>query len=200
MNEIQHNIAIVILAAGSSSRMGSPKQLLSWGNSNLLNVAIEKAIKTVASKVVVVLGANYKLIEKEIKHQPITVLNNKNWNLGLGKSISCAAEYILKSDKKKDGVLIVLADQPKITTSFLNEIIDDYQLNQNQIIATSYDDDKFGVPALFDSFYFKELSKLTDDNGAKNILKKYKSSVKILNPPSKNIDIDSKEDYKKFHK
>ena len=189
------NIAIVILAAGASSRMGRPKQLLKWGNDNLLNHTINTALKTNASEVIVVLGANHDLIKNQIVHQSITILNNKDWKLGLGKSIACATEYVLKVKPETQGILIVLADQPLINSDFLNEIIEGFSTGQNQIIATAYNHDRKGVPALFDKFYFYELTTLSDDFGAKQLLKLHESSTIILNPPVENQDIDTLDDY-----
>jgi len=93
------NIAVVILAAGASKRMHSPKQLLSWDKNTLIAHAIETALKLEVKEVIVVLGANYQFIEQEIKHYPITILNNKDWALGLGKSLACATIYLLKQTK-----------------------------------------------------------------------------------------------------
>ena len=200
MKNTTPNIAIVILAAGASSRMGNPKQLLKWGDDSLLNHAINTALSTSACEVIVVLGANHELIEKEIEHSSITVLENENWNLGLGKSIGCAANYVLKSKTKMHGLLITLADQPLMDSSFLNTIIQDFSPKEHQIIATAYGDDKNGVPVLFDKIYFEVLSKLSDDFGAKHLIKLHESFVKTLKPPVKNVDLDSKEDYKKLHK
>lgn len=194
------NIAIVILAAGASSRMGSPKQLLNWGDDSLIRHAIHTALELQYTEVIVVLGANYDLIETKIKDLPITILKNEYWNLGLGKSIACAADYVLKSKPKTQGLLITLADQPLIDSSFLNTIIQGFLPRENQIIATSYNDDKKGVPVLFDAIYFKKLSELSHDNGAKELLKAHESLVKTLKPPVKNVDLDSKEDYENLLK
>ena len=200
MKKTTANIAIVILAAGASSRMGSPKQLLKWGEDSLLNHAINTALNTSACEVIVVLGANHELIEKEIEYTSITILENENWNLGLGKSIGCAVNYVLKSKTKTQGVLITLADQPLIDSSFLNTIIQDFSPKEYQIIATAYDDNKNGVPVLFDKIYFEALSILSDDFGAKHLIKLHETFVKTLKAPVKNVDLDSKEDYENLLK
>ncbi|GAA4970707.1 nucleotidyltransferase family protein [Algibacter aquimarinus] len=194
------DISIVILAAGASSRMGSPKQLLNWGEDILLNHAINTALEVGNSEVIVVLGANQEIIKKAIQSNSIVILQNDEWKKGLGKSIACAVNYILKLKPQTQGVLITLADQPLINTDYLNKIISRFSSNENQIIATLYDNNIKGVPVLFDKIYFQELSNLIGDDGAKKLLKAHEYSVKTLKPPLKNVDLDSKEDYEKLHK
>lgn len=194
------NIPIVILAAGASKRMGTIKQLLPWGGKTLLEHSIEMALKTNTNGVFVVLGANYATIKSKIDKLPVTIIKNKDWELGLGKSIACAAEHILNLKPEVDGVLICLADQPFIDAEFLNTLIQNMTLDTGQIIATSYKNDISGVPVLFDKVYFSELSKLKKDNGAKILLKKYEPLVKTFKPKSENIDLDYKEDYENLYK
>ncbi|MDO5968671.1 nucleotidyltransferase family protein [Flavivirga aquimarina] len=193
------NIPIVILAAGASKRMGTVKQLMPWGDTTLLGHAIQMALKTNTNNVFVVLGANYQVIKKEISEFPVTIIQNKDWELGLGKSIACAIRHILNL-READAVLICLADQPFIDTTFLNTLIENFTPNSNQIIATSYKNDVSGVPVIFDKVYLSELSKLDDDKGAKIILKKYAALVKTFKPKLENIDLDYMEDYEKFFK
>ncbi|WP_100612700.1 nucleotidyltransferase family protein [Confluentibacter lentus] len=195
MLESQSNIVIVILAAGASKRMGEPKQLLKWGDTTLINHTINTAVEVNSKEIILVLGAHFELIEKNIENSEIPILNNTYWENGLGKSIACAVEYLQKSRSSVDGVLVILADQPFITSDFLKLMISKFQINRNQIIATSYGDDKLGVPALFDASYFEELSQLNDDFGAKLVLKKYHSAVIPMSPPTENIDLDTKLDY-----
>ncbi len=194
------NITVVILAAGASNRMNEPKQLLKWGDSTLLGSTIKKAKQLDAKEVVVVLGANFQLISKAIEQSKTTILNNKNWKDGLGSSIAFAVRCIFKSTTKTDAILFMLADQPLIEVDFLNTMINQFQEEKHAVFATLYDDDKYGVPAIFDKAYFKELMLLNDDYGAKELLKKYKYRVKVLLPPAKNVDLDFKKDYLKLYK
>jgi len=194
------NISIIILAAGASKRMETPKQLLKWGNSTLLGNTIETALKLPVNEVIVVLGAHYNLIKKEISNYPVTILNNEEWEKGLGKSLAFGVEYITASKQNIDGILVTLADQPLIDTVFLNKLIDTFNKKKHPIIATSYKNKKYGVPVIFDQIYFEELQTLNDDFGAKHLLKKHKSSVKILIPELENLDLDLKADYKSLCK
>ena len=180
--------------------MGTPKQLLKWGNSTLLANAIQTVLKLSVKEVIVVLGANYDAIKKEIDHFPITILNNKNWQKGLGKSLAFGIEYIESSNQNIDSCLLALADQPLIDAEFLNNLIVAYYENNNSIIATAYKEGKYGVPVIFDKQHFKELLTLNDDKGAKHILDKHKLSVKTLIPKQDNVDLDLKAEYDALHK
>lgn len=192
--ETPPHIAIVVLAAGASKRMGSPKQLLKWGDGTLIGNAIETASKVTSNEPIVVLGAHYELIKNVIQTSPVTILNNEKWEKGLGSSIAFAVEY-LQNSSNIDGVLITLCDQPLITVDFLNLFISKFQSGKNQILATSYGDGKLGVPVLFDKVYFNDLKKLNGDDGAKEILKGYSSHVEVLTPPMDNMDLDTNEEY-----
>ena len=195
MMESPSHIAIVVLAAGASKRMGSPKQLLKWGDGTLIGNAIETVSKLASNELIVVLGAHYELIKNVIQTSPVTILNNENWEKGLGSTIAFAVEYLQNSKSNVDGVLITLCDQPLITADFLNLFISKFQSGKNQILATSYGNGKQGVPVLFDKVYFNDLEKLNSDEGAKEILKKYSSHMEALTPPMDNKDLDTSEEY-----
>ena len=190
--------AIVILAAGASKRMGEPKQLLSWGNSTLIEHIIKKALKVKVKEVSVILGANYDLINNQIKKYPVNIINNIDWKEGLGNSISKAiTHYIFETNI--DALIFILADQPFVTDDYLNRMLSNFTPNKNQIIATQYQDRKLGIPVLFDKFYFDQLISLNGDIGANHILQNNKSSVNVLEASFNNIDIDSKVEYKKAY-
>ena len=192
------NTAIVILAAGASKRMGEPKQLLPWGHSTLIEHVIQKAIKVEVKEVSVVLGANYDIINNKIKNYPINIINNIDWKVGLSSSISKAVTHYIR-DPKIDTLIFILADQPFIPDDYLNKMLTDFTPNQNQIIASQYEDGKLGIPVLFDRYYFDELLSLNGDFGANHILQNNKSYVNILEASFNCLDIDTKDDYKKAY-
>jgi len=193
------NIAILILAAGASQRMGKPKQLLKWKNTTLLGHAIETAQGT-QSDVFVVLGAHFEEVNALINQYSIHILKNENWQSGLGSSIAFGVSHILKSKLNIDGILIMLADQPMISIQYLNSLINAYKVGESQIVASSYRNGNHGVPALFDKVYFHKLSKLNDDKGAKVILDKYAENVFVIDAKHLLSDIDSLQDYENLYR
>ena len=196
---VQPNIATLILAAGNSSRMGVPKQLLPWKNSFLLNHSIDTATQVPNSKTYVVLGANHDLIASKINRIDTEILYKANWKLGLGSSISFGVKSIMKSEQKFDAVLIMLSDQPLIDSNYLNGLINLFKTGSNQIIASVYEPEKLGVPALFDACYFEELSKLDDDKGAKKVIENHIDNVISLRANDLISDIDTMEEYERLY-
>ncbi|NER11859.1 NTP transferase domain-containing protein [Leptobacterium flavescens] len=192
-------IAITILAAGASSRMGTPKQLLAWGKTTLLGHSIETALNSQALEVLVVLGANADLIEAGIRADSVRILKNEQWETGLGSSIACCVDYLKQSSSDTDGLLIMLADQPLINPGHLNTLIGKFNKGKRQIIATSYRE-KAGVPALFDREYFEELSALGNDYGARDIIRKHSKDLLTVRADSLITDIDTKENYDELYK
>lgn len=188
-------IALVILAAGASKRMGEPKQLLPWAGSTLLKQTIKTALNVKGSPVFVVLGANFEVLSSHIENYPVEIIYNSDWEKGLGKSISQSISFFKDSELKFEGILFLLADQPFITAEYLKEMIHAYKPNTGQIIATAYVHGERGVPVLFDAEYFSELESLTQDIGAKQVLKAHETKVEILFSGTKNIDLDTQIEY-----
>jgi len=189
----------LIPAAGASQRMGSVKQLLKWGASTLLGHSIETVRSLKCSEICVVLGANYDIIKSEIDSYPVKIVNNEEWESGLGRSIALGVQHLIETHPIIEGILIMLPDQPLIDVHYLSSMIESFKPEEHQIIATYYDNHKQGVPALFDKTYFEELTKLSDDNGAKGIIKKYSNRVLTLFANRKISDIDTQQDYEELY-
>lgn len=188
-------IAMLILAAGEAKRMQAIKQLLPWKNTTLLGNTIEQGLNTKANDVFVVLGANSEKIKESISNYDIQIIENKNWKLGLGSSISCAINCFKDKQLNYDALLISLADQPLIPSEYYNLLIDQFSTNKEKII-TSNIKNKPSVPAIFDASYFEALSKLNEDKGAKKLLQSVPNDVLIINTDIKLIDVDTDESYK----
>lgn len=188
------NIAILILAAGSSSRMKIPKQLLPVGNKTLLGLTLENAMNSKANNVHLVLGANSEEIKNSIKDISVNIILNPNHTKGLSTSIVEGVKHI--QSKPYDAVVIMLADQPQVDTSYINKLMDTFDENPEHIIASKYSN-VFGVPAIFPKSAFEQLLKLKGDKGAKTFLNSEKAKVIAINT-TQFIDIDTPKDYKDF--
>ena len=186
------NLAIVILAAGKSSRMGDEtKQLLKYKEETLLKIASKKALK-ISNAVYVVLGHDFELCQDEIKDLDVNIIYNKDFEKGIGSSISCAVSKL----NDYENIMITLCDQPFISTEHLNSL--KKHIDNKTIISTIYEDSKNAtVPAVFPKKYFNELMKLNEDIGARNLLNK-EVSIKTKLEKNQSVDIDTPKDVSIF--
>ncbi|WP_298900481.1 nucleotidyltransferase family protein [uncultured Psychroserpens sp.] len=189
-------IAILLLAAGNSRRMGTAKQLLPVGSTTLLGHSIDCAIQSNANKIYCILGAHANDIKASIPMQQIEVIINDNFMDGLSSSIRAGIHHI--NHLNFDAVLIILADQPLIDSKYLNILIQGYIKNPTKILASDYGN-AIGVPAIFPKKFFKQLIELKGDNGAKKVLN-HNSNEIIKVKCNALLDIDTKEDYLNFLK
>ena len=188
--------AILILAAGSSKRMGTAKQLLPYKKTTLLGWAISQAKQTKTSSIFCVLGANAANIKEKIKQHKIDIIFNTNFKNGLSSSIVAGINHLIAENF--DAVLIMLADQPNVNSRYLNKLIITSEENPKKIIVSNYTD-KIGVPAIFPKHYFNQLVNLKGDKGASLFLNNHVSET-IKMPLFNLIDIDTKEDYQNLIK
>lgn len=189
---ITKEVGIVILAAGQSSRMGTPKQNLVYNNETFLNRNIQTALETSASSLLVVLGAFAEKIEKK---DAVNYVINPNWVRGMGSSVALGSKEILQSNSQLSGILLMLCDQPFVTKNLLNRLIESFQKqNEKSIIVCEYDN-TVGVPVLFGKKYFEKLQQLNEKTGAQKIIHSHlEDALKIFFPQGK-WDIDTPERY-----
>jgi len=191
----QKELAVLILAAGASKRMGATiKQLLPWKNTTLLGHTIQQA-RAVSANIVVVLGANKAPIKATLG-KDLTVIENPDWKKGMGTSIAIGVNEIAKNSTIK-AVLIVLADQPLLEAGYYLELKENFSKCACSIVATLYDT-KNGVPAIFAASLFSELSTLDKDYGARKLMLDYKTNTKAIDPKGNAVDIDTPENYERL--
>ena len=188
-------LAVLILAAGGSSRMGQPKQLLPWKGKTLLEYAIDEALE-VTDHVFVVLGAHFSEIRHTIHEKNVEIVKNDDWQNGMGKSISKGIEHLMKKNSFR-AALVMLVDQPLLDRNHLLALAQLFQSSQNAMVCTDYNE-KLGVPAIFDQTLFAELEKLENDFGARHIIRSYGNSVPSIPSKGKFVDMDTWEAYKKL--
>ena len=191
------NIPFLLIAAGPSSRLGQPKQLLPWGNKTLIEHQVQTMLET-QQDVTVVLGASSGLISPVLDSYPITQFAFEDWKLGMGNTISFGVRSLIKKFPKTKGILIALVDQPLITKEHYESMIEKFQSGKNQIIVSKSENGWIGPPVLFDSCYFKELEQLQGDNGAKAIINTHKNALISIDAGAKLNDIDTQETYEKL--
>jgi molybdenum cofactor cytidylyltransferase len=188
---------IIILAAGNSSRLGEPKQLLSWQNNSLIRNVVEQSQKIPQAITMVVTGASADLIENELAGQHVFTRHNAAWSTGMASSIKTGVSELLLLYPSLDAVLIMVCDQPFLKSSIIHSLIEEYIRTGKNIIASAYNN-TLGTPVLFSRKYFTDLLQLQGQEGAKKIIITHPEDVSSIYFPSGEIDIDTKEDYNKL--
>jgi molybdenum cofactor cytidylyltransferase len=192
-------IGIIILAAGSSSRMGQSKQLMKIGQQPLLAKAVETALDTGLKKIAVVLGANAEAHKKIIEQYPVDIVKNSGWSAGIGSSLKAGVDHLINAMSSIDRVIIMVCDQPLLTSKHLKALIEEQAKSEKHIVASAYGD-TLGTPALFDKKYFGQLLSLNDEDGAKKIIQTNNDDVSSIPFSQGQIDLDTPEDFRSFTK
>jgi len=204
-------VAIVVLAAGGSSRLGMPKQLVRWRGRTLLRRAVETALAGVRQgragtgrtaraatvplgPVVVVLGADARTMRAELRGLPVVVAVNRRWREGLASSLRSGLRAAIAACGREGpaAVLFVTCDQPCVTPSLLRSLVQRFRAGA-PIVACTYAD-TLGVPALFDRAYFGELAGLEGDAGAKRIIERHRDVVRVVGFERGATDVDTRDD------
>jgi molybdenum cofactor cytidylyltransferase len=186
--------AIIILAAGNSSRLGEPKQLLKYQDKTLIRHVTEAAIAANSSAVIVVTGSNASLIEKELDPLPYRAVYNSNWESGMASSVVAGVNELLTMQTEIAGAVFAVSDQPFVTSELFEALIEKASEGNSGIVASSYDG-TLGTPVLFSSKYFSSLLTLSGAEGAKKLLKRFADDISLIPFPKGSIDIDTQQDY-----
>ena len=186
---------IIILAAGNSSRLGKPKQLLHYGNTTLLKNAVDESLKVPDAVVAVVTGAFNDLVEKELADRPVCIYHNSDWFSGMASSIRTGIRELTGYYPALEAIIIAVCDQPFFNAVVLNGLVKEFEISYKGIVASSYGETT-GTPALFSKNYFGELMQLEDHQGAKKLIIAYPEDTASVSFPGGETDIDTEADYR----
>lgn len=187
---------LLILAAGNSSRLGEPKQLLKFNGKTLLRNVVEEA-KKVSESIIVVTGSGHTDIVAEITDLEVKIVENTKWNQGMGSSIKIGMIQLLNEFPEVQNVIVSVCDQPFIIASVFSDLIQIQKNSLKGIVASKYSD-TLGTPVLFTEKYFQELSSLSGKEGAKKMILKFKDDIAGIKFEKGAIDIDTQSDYQKL--
>jgi molybdenum cofactor cytidylyltransferase len=190
--------AIVILAAGNSSRLGRPKQLLPYQGKTLLTHIVMEALAALLQPVVVVTGAHEADIRDSLAGQSADIVYNPEWETGMASGIVAGLGKALSIEPHLQSVIVAVCDQPYISAELFRALMEKRAASGKGLIACSYSE-TLGTPVLFDVRYFKELTALSGDEGAKRLLRRYPDDVAAVPFPGGSIDIDTAEDFKRLN-
>jgi molybdenum cofactor cytidylyltransferase len=190
-------IGALILAAGESSRLGHPKQLIQFRGKSLLHRIADAAKKARCSPTVIVIGSDREEVERELKAGDAIIVENQNWRLGIGTSIRVGVRRLIDKAPTLEAVVLLICDQPFVEARTIARLITLREKTKRAIVASRYAN-TLGVPALFDRSCFPELLALDNATGAKTVILSNRERVAEFPFPKGRIDIDTLEDYEKL--
>ncbi|MCX2575298.1 nucleotidyltransferase family protein [Pedobacter sandarakinus] len=185
--------AIIILAAGSSSRLGRPKQLLKVGGKSLLQHVIDEAQSAQLSPILVVVGASAEETVSCLNPGKAQIVVNSNWQKGMSTSIISGLAQLDDGNLPKQ-VIFAVCDQPYISAKVFEQLVAKAAESKAGIVSAAYGK-TLGTPVLFSSKYYDELLKLAGDEGARKLIKKHRSDLATINFEGGAFDIDTEADY-----
>jgi len=176
---------ILVLAAGASTRFGSPKQLVLWQGRPLIGFVVEEAL-AVRGEVIVVAGAHAEEVRRALDGRACRVVEATNWSAGPGASLKAGLDAIAPD---ASGVLVTLADLPRVTRATFARLLE----ARGSLVAASFND-TIGAPAVFRPPFVTQLRELDDALGAKALLQRHRALVTEVPCPEAALDVDTRED------
>jgi len=189
------SVALILLAAGGSTRMGRAKQLLPYRGTTLLRHAATTALASRCRPVVVVVGSQADAMRSALADLPLEIVENANWARGMGTSIREGLNTV-SLNPVVAAVVVMLCDQPAVTAELIDTMIDRHESTRSPIVASFYLEIA-GVPALFDRSMFDELLRLEDAAGARQVIHRHSAVVASIPFVEGAADLDTPEDYQR---
>lgn len=189
----RHKAAIILLAAGASTRLGRPKQLLPYQGTTLLAHAAGVALAARVGPVLVVLGSEAATMREALAGLDVATVLNHDWAKGMGASIGAG---VAGTERKWPGLralVLMTCDQPLVPPKALRDLAEAVITSSKRIAACGYGGSA-GVPAAFARRYFPELLKLEGDRGARALILRNMDDAQVLPCPEAATDVDSEAD------
>ena len=187
-------VGAVILAAGASTRMSIPKQLLQFRGQAFLRRAASVALEARCRPVVVVTGANAAACRESLRGLAVLEAENQQWESGMSSSVRVGVEALVTPNPRIAAVVLMLCDQPFVTRDVIVGLVKAHYETGCSIVASRFGG-SYGVPALFGKAHFSELTTLKGAAGAKQVIQKHLQKVQLLPFPEGEIDVDTPGDF-----
>lgn len=187
----------IVLAAGASSRMGRPKQLLDWGGRPLVRAVAEAALAAELDRLIVVTGAAGAAVAAALADLPVQIVANPEYAAGQSFSLR-AGIAALPLDTA--AAVVLLGDQPFVTAPIIMALVNIWRRERAPIVAPLFGGVR-GNPVLFDRVLFAELLDVTGDQGARGIIARDPARVYLapFDDQRPLLDIDTPEAYARAH-
>ena len=196
MHNDNSRIGVIILAAGASTRLGHPKQLLNLGGESLLRRSARVAVAFGRGHVFVVLGSEAVQCAEELHGLPVIIVNNPQWEEGMASSLRIGIGALIAVSDPVQAVIMMLCDQPLVVPETLQTLANAYADQERPAIASVHANGATGPPCLFDHSLFPDLSTLEGQYGAKQLLARLpEQSIAYIRFPEGAYDIDTPQDW-----
>lgn len=192
--EPQARIGAVVLAAGNARRFGSLKQLVVIGGEPIVRRTVRQVLTADFNPVVVVVGAQAARVSECLQALNVRLAVSQDWKRGLGHSIASGVKALMEATGTLDAMLIMLADQPRVTTGDLERMRRAYAVSPDSVLASEHEG-LTGPPCIFPLRLADELLALQGASGARDLLKRQRSEVIGFPLPAAFVDVDTREDY-----
>ena len=188
-------ICAVVLAAGLSSRMGVQKLLLPFGGKTVIGHIVDQLLASSIDEVHVVVGHNAEQISAELSGRAVSIVNNPNYESGMLSSVRCGLKSL---PEKCRAVMVVLGDQPSITTKLIDQMLESFAATEKDILVPLYEGER-GHPVLFSVKYRDEIMTHYDDVGLRGLMHEHSEEIFELEVPTASVlwDMDYPEDYRR---
>jgi molybdenum cofactor cytidylyltransferase len=179
-------VSAILLAAGRASRMGKLKQLMSLGDSTILEQTLGNLLGSKLAEVIVVLGYKAEEITKRLSGRPVKIVVNPLYRKGMGTSIAAGLKFV---DSQAQAVMLVLGDQPYVDSATIDRLIDAFGRKKKGIAIPTHKGQR-GHPLIFDRKYEAPLSRLKSDVGGREIIRENPKDVLEVPVDCEGIIID----------
>ncbi len=200
MSQKKEKVAGLLLAAGASTRMGQPKQLLRVGGHTLLDRMLNVVLRSDLDLVLLVLGFQAQEIKQSLStglhHPKLRIIENKNYLDGISTSIIAGLREV---EDLFEHVMIILGDMPLISSNLINLFLREYLASNLQLGAIKLLGRR-SHPVTIGRPYYDELHRLKGDMGARDLFLRYADQVCLVEPDKDfdDVDIDTMEEYLEF--
>ena len=187
-------LAAILLAAGPSSRLGHPKQLVRFEGETLVRRAANLLVDAVEGPVVVVCGCESRRVSEQVNDLPVQTVTNPDWELGMGGSISFGARFV---PRFSDGIMVAVCDQWLLNRDDLDRLLGAWRSARQRIHAACWSEGAAhvsGPPVIFPGRLHGELKGLEKSRGARQVIDRHIDSVDFIELESASCDLDRPED------
>lgn len=193
-------IGAIVLAAGASTRLGEPKQLIRIDGVPLIVRSATAALDSPLWPIVVVVGSSAVEVRAELARLPVLIAENSAWIEGMASSLRAGITTLQSFSRSLDGALIALCDQPAFTSGTIARLLESAPASLDGHIVAAHYQGRLGAPALFSRTYFTTLSNLSGEEGARSVIAAARLTNHVIpvDLPEMAVDLDTPADIARF--